>query len=107
MPLHCGFSEQIVEVEGVCEHRDGALGGAGPLLAGAVPIEFHAVVVGVAEVECFADAVIGGAFQRDVRFKEVAEGVRRVPRGTDKGLRCDRARCCLRAGANRRRFPRC
>jgi hypothetical protein len=42
---------------------------------GAIDVEFDAIVVGVAEVECFGDAVIGGAVERDVVFHEAAEGV--------------------------------
>ena len=52
-----------------------ALGVAGPLVAGAVAIEFDPVAIGVAEVEGFADAMVGGALQRDAGCDEALESV--------------------------------
>ena len=65
--------KEVSEVEGAGVHGEGAGGVAGPVGFGAVPVEFDAVVVGVAEVEGFADAVVGGAFELDVGVEEAAE----------------------------------
>jgi hypothetical protein len=73
-----GFVEEGLEVEGEGLHGELAGGGAGPLGFGAVVVEFEAVVVGVAEVEGFGDAVVGGAFEGDVIGEEAAEGVGEV-----------------------------
>ncbi len=57
------------------DHRELARGGARPLGRGAVPVELDAVAIRVAEVERLADAVVGGAFERDARADETAECV--------------------------------
>lgn len=48
---------------------------------GAVPVEFDSVLVGVAEVEGFAYAVVGGAIEGDVGFIKAVEGVCEVGSG--------------------------
>ena len=45
------------------------------MFARAVPIEFHAIVVGVAEVDRFADAVVGSAFQFHTGSQNAADGL--------------------------------
>ena len=45
------------------------------MIAGAVPVEFDAVAVRVAEIEGFADAMVGGAIEGDVRGDEAAKCV--------------------------------
>ncbi len=69
------FVEEGGEVEGEGGHLEFAGGGTGPLGLGAVDVEFDAVVVGVAEVEGFGDAVVGCAIEGDVVCDETAEGV--------------------------------
>ena len=53
-----------------------------------VPIEFDAVVVGVAQVKRFADAVVGGAFERNSCGDQPAErvGQRRARRVEDREM---------------------
>jgi len=41
----------------------------GQLFFGRVPIKFDAVVVGVAEVDGFTDALVGGAFEGDASLE--------------------------------------
>jgi hypothetical protein len=41
----------------------------------AIDVELDAVVIGIAEVEGFADTVVGGTVERDVVFDETAQGV--------------------------------
>jgi len=67
--------EQGLEVEGVGVHGHVAGGVAGPLGFGSIPVKLYAVVVGVVEVEGFADAVVGGSVEGDVGGEEAAEGV--------------------------------
>ena len=46
------------------------------MLGWAVPIQFHAVVVWITQVERLADAMIDGAVQRYVRFENTPQGFR-------------------------------
>lgn len=73
------FREQVLQIQRVRDHLDLAVGGARPLVAGLVPVEFDAVPVRIAQVDGFADAVVAGAFDRDVRALEAAQGVRQFP----------------------------
>ncbi len=57
------------------EHLEVALCVAGPFSLWTVPVEFDAVVVGVAEIEGLADAVVGGALELDSGSDEPAQGV--------------------------------
>lgn len=63
------------------EHGELAVGRAGPLVRRAIPVEFDAVVVGVAEVEGFADAVVGGAVEFDACLEQTTEGVSELGAG--------------------------
>src|ERR1700730_3237236 len=58
-------AQSIVKVEPVREHRQRSVWGAPPVFPGTVPIELDAVVVGIAQVQRFADAVIAGAVERN------------------------------------------
>lgn len=69
------FSQQVVEIEPLREHRQISVCRPGPRLLRSVPIEFHAVVVRVAQVKRLADAMIAGPVERDSRFQDTAEGV--------------------------------
>ena len=70
----------------VREHRDAAIGIAGPFFLRAVPIEFHPVAVRVAQVKCFADAVVRGAFEGNSSLDEPPQGIgQRRPRGVEDG----------------------
>jgi len=56
------------------------------LVFGFVPVELYAVVVGVVEVEGFADAVVGGAVEFDLGIDESAEGIAELrARGVEDG----------------------
>ena len=55
------------QIEPMGEHRELAVGVARPLFLGPVPIKLDAVVVGIAQIKRLADAVVGGAFERNVR----------------------------------------
>lgn len=48
-------------------HGQLAVRGARPLFLRFVPIEFHPVLVGIAQVQRFADAMVGRAVERDAR----------------------------------------
>src|SRR5664279_2175456 len=57
--------QQILEIEPVRKHGERAVLLARPLLFGPVPIQLDAVLVGIAQVQRLADAVIAGAVQCD------------------------------------------
>ena len=57
------------------DHVERSVGGFGPLIGWLVPIELYAVLIGVAEIDCFADAVIGGAVERNAGAEHAPQGV--------------------------------
>jgi hypothetical protein len=61
-----GFLEQVAQVEPACEHRKPAVGGVRPNFARPVSVKFDAVFIGIAQIERFADAMIGSAVERNV-----------------------------------------
>jgi hypothetical protein len=67
--------EQFFEVERFGDYGEIALRGARPFGFGAVPVELDAIAVGVAKIECLADAVIGSAFEPNVGVDQAAKGV--------------------------------
>ena len=69
--------EQFIQVERLGDHRELSLPRAWPFGFGAIPVELDAVAVGIAEVERLADAVVGGAFERNIRADEFGGGSRR------------------------------
>src|SRR6476619_3791563 len=73
--LRLCFREQTVEVEGAREHFKFAVSPPRPLLARAVPIKLDAVLIGIAQVKRFADAVIGRAIELHARTKQALERV--------------------------------
>jgi hypothetical protein len=77
------------------------------LLLGTIPVELDAVVVGIVQVESFADAVIGGSVERYLCGDEAAQ---RVAEGGTRGVEhreMIEAQSCREAEGNRRGSPRC
>src|SRR6185437_2964164 len=75
------LAEQVVEIEGLGEHGQSAGRRAGPSFTRAVPIKFDAVVVGIAQIQGLADAVIGGAVEGDARRQHAAQRIRQLRAG--------------------------
>src|SRR4051794_16998988 len=76
--------QQIVKIKPLREHRKLAVGAARPLFLRAVPVKLDAVVVGVAQIKRFADAVVGGTFERNSCGDEPTERVgQRRARGVE------------------------
>src|SRR3954453_4207442 len=63
----CRLLEQAVEVEPVREHGQLAVRRAGPKLLRLVPVEFTPALVGIAQVQRLAHAVVGGPIERKAR----------------------------------------
>lgn len=84
LALRRGEAEEGLEVEGAGEHGELAGGVFGPVGFGAVPVEFDAVLVGIAKVEGFADAVVGGAVEGDIGRNEALEGGGKFGLGREK-----------------------
>ena len=80
--------QQIVQIEPLGEHRERAVGGARPLLLRPVPIELDAVLVGIAQIQRLADAVIAGAVELDAGADHAMQRVRqrRAGRIQDRGV---------------------
>jgi len=53
-----------MDIQRAREHRELPFAITGPFLLGAVPIEFHTVIVGIAEIKCLAYTMIGSPIQR-------------------------------------------
>jgi len=67
--------EQCLKLETTGVHSEVSGVVAGPGFFGTVPVELDAVAVGVAQIERFADAVVGGAVEGDAGGDEAPEGV--------------------------------
>ena len=65
-------AEHAVDVHAARDHRD-AVAVARPFGGGAVAVNLDAVAVGVGEIDGFADAVVGHAFDRPLGFLEPGE----------------------------------
>ena len=94
------LAEQALEVEPPREHRQPALGRAGPRRLGPVPVELDPVLVRVAQVERLADAVVAGAVERDAGGDQPAQGV-----GQRRAGRIEDGEVVEPGGARRRRRP--
>ncbi len=74
-------AKQIVQVERVGEHLQRAVRLLRPLLLRPVPIKLDAVVVRVAQIERLGDAVVAGAFERDLGGDQPPQRVGQKPAG--------------------------
>jgi len=80
--------EQAPQVEVARVHRELAVGRARPLFLRPVPVKLDAVLVGIAQVERLADAVIGSAVERNLRLDQTAQRIaqRRAGRIEDREM---------------------
>src|SRR5713101_5561691 len=70
------FTQQIVEIEPPRDHGERAVRRARPKLLRPVAIELDPVLVGVAQVERLAHAVVRGAVERNAGLDQAAERIR-------------------------------
>src|SRR4051794_33320634 len=68
-------AHQILDVELSREHRQGAVGIARPFLLRAIAIELDAVLVGIAQIQRLADAVIAGAVELNTGGKHAMQRI--------------------------------
>jgi hypothetical protein len=81
-----GGGEKFLELEVACVHDEFAGRRSGPFGFWAIPVELYSVLVGVAEVEGLAYAVVGGSVERNFVLHEGLEGSAEVgSRGVDDG----------------------
>src|SRR5213592_958240 len=97
--------EQSVEVERPREHRQPAVGSTRPLFFGAIPIKLHPVTIGIAQIECFADAVIRRALEWNPRFDETTQSVSKIRSRRIKNRQVIKAGCAWRRRRSTRTFP--
>lgn len=76
-----GRGQQGLEIQRGGDHREFAVGGVGPVFTRAIPVEFDAVLVGIAQVEGFADAVVAGAFEGNAGVDQAPQGVGQIGAG--------------------------
>ena len=67
--------KQPLHIQPLRKHRQLPIGSAGPLFLRAIPVEFDAVLIRITQIECFADAMIGGTIERDVGMLQTPEGI--------------------------------
>jgi len=93
-----GFGEQVRQIEPAREHGELAVGGQRPLCLRPIPIKLDAVIVGIAQIDRLADAVIGSAFERNLGVEHAAQrrAERRAGRIEDRQM--------IEAGGARRRL---
>ena len=61
----CAFGQQRIQIERSRIHRQTAVRRAWPFFLRPIPIKFHAVAIRIAQIQCFAHAMIRGAFERN------------------------------------------
>ncbi len=107
-PRHIlGLAQQPRQIEPVREHRELAVGVARPLFLRPVPIKLDAVVVGIAQIERLADAVVGGAFERNFGLDQPAQRVGKLRAGRIKDGEVVEAGAARRRRRAAARSPRC
>jgi hypothetical protein len=79
LPRQFRLLKQRDQIERSGEHRKFAVCRAWPLLARPVPVELDAVVIGIAQIERFAYAVIG-ALERNVGCDQTSQRSASAPR---------------------------
>ena len=92
------FGQQVAQVEPLRHHGERAVGGAGPLVLGLVPVKLDAVLVGIAQIERLADAVVAGAVELQAGIDHPLERVGKVTPRRVQERRVEQA-----GGAGRRR----
>src|SRR6202167_2409413 len=73
--LRLGSGEKRHEIEMPGVHGKLSVGRARPDFAGPVPVKLDAVFIGIAQIECFADALIGSAVERTFGFDQPAQRI--------------------------------
>src|SRR4051812_24723156 len=68
-------AQQIVQIEWHREHRLFTVRSARPRFAGPVPVKLDAVLVGIAQINRFADAVIAGPLKGNVCRGQSSQGI--------------------------------
>ena len=69
------FFQQRIQIQRSRKHRQTSVPIVRPLLLGSIPIKFHAVPIGVAQIQRFAYAMIGLALQLDAGLDQAAKCV--------------------------------
>ena len=105
--LRFTFPHQIIQIELAREHRQRSIRLARPFRLRAVPVQLDAVLVGIAQVQRLADAVVAGAVELDARLAARDAAHRPAPRGSDTESRCETARWCRAPADGRLCSPRC
>ena len=105
--LRLPLPQQILEIQPLREHRQRAVRRARPFFLRPVPIEFDAVLVGIAQIKRLADAVVAGAVELDAGLRSRDAAHPPAPGASGRGSRCETARWCPAAADGRLCFPRC
>jgi hypothetical protein len=97
------FGKQRVEIERAGKHAERPIDGPWPLLARTIPVEFNAVVIGIAQVKGFTDSVVGSAIERNAGASSDGER-HRVQRAPDTGSPDGKGPCCRPVAVSRPNF---
>src|ERR1700689_1287129 len=75
MLLRLGGGEKRHEIEMPGVHGELTVGGPRPDFTPPGPVKLDAVVIGIAQIEGFTDAMIGGAVERNLGFDQPAQRI--------------------------------
>jgi hypothetical protein len=75
------FPQQAFKIQPAREHRQLTVSGARPLIRRPIPVQLHAVVVGIAKVERLADAMVGSAVEANPRLQHAAQRIGQLRAG--------------------------
>ena len=100
------FVKKGVQVQSLCDHGEGSSGAPRPLFSRAIPIKLESVAVWIAQIDRFADPMVGCTIDADPMREETTQGVCKVrPRRIED--RCViKTRGAKRSGRSAETFPR-
>src|SRR5437763_1511331 len=86
------FRQELLKVERIRHHRKLSID-IRPLLTRPIPIDLDAVIIGVAKVDGFANAVVGGSVDRDSSREDALESRRKRHAAGIQDRKVKEARC--------------
>src|SRR5450755_1297934 len=92
------YSQEAFHIQGFRSHLQVPLFVGGPQLAGAIPVEFHPVAIGIIQVNGFRHAVVGHPGERVTRIGQSFQDNRQILTGGVQDSRMEQSRGVLRSG---------
>src|SRR6185437_1216163 len=94
-----GRRQKAMKIECARVHPQLSIGSYGPLFPGTIPVELDSITVRISQIQCLADAMVGGSVQLDATVQKRTQGSAQIgARGVQD---CE----VVEAGSPGRRLP--